>query len=380
MDKNNFSPATKGVCILTSVHSPFDVRIYHRQAQTLARAGYQLVLVATETELRQTTQNISVIFIPKPRWRLARILNWVRFVKIGLAQQAHIYHFHDPDLLFAGLLLHLLTKKPVIYDRHENYHEDILDKEWIPKFLRQPVSFLFRHIEQFIAARLSAVIVVVDEHLKYFSNAITVCNYPELDEFLRLPVVSKDPHKLIHVGGLGEAYGVQTQIEMLMHIKNDAVHLDCFGNYRENDAETKINQLLNKYNLHHKFNFLGHIPYAQIKNHLAGAMAGLVTLQNIKAFDAALPRKMFEYMACGLPVIASDLPGVRKIITCANCGILVEPENPRAFAEAVDYLLDHPQEARRMGENGRRAIIEKYNWSGEAKKLLGLYRSLLADM
>jgi glycosyltransferase involved in cell wall biosynthesis len=91
----------------------------------------------------------------------------------------------------------------------------------------------------------------------------------------------------------------------------------------------------------------------------------------------AWPVKLFEYMAAGLPVVASNFPLWKEIVEGNRCGITVDPLDPKAIAQAIEYLLAHPEEARQMGENGRRAVEEKYNWEKEAEKLLALYKELV---
>ncbi len=110
---------------------------------------------------------------------------------------------------------------------------------------------------------------------------------------------------------------------------------------------------------------------------LAHSVAGLVTLHPIINYIDALPVKMFEYMVAGIPVIASNFPLWRGIIEGNQCGLCVDPLNPSEIAKAIDYILTHPAEAQRMGENGLRAVKEKYNWDIEEKKLLALYGQLL---
>ena len=105
-------------------------------------------------------------------------------------------------------------------------------------------------------------------------------------------------------------------------------------------------------------------------------MAGLVTLHPAINYLDALPVKMFEYMAAGLPVIASNFPLWKQIIEGNQCGICVDPLDPKAIAEAIDYLILHPEEAERMGRNGQRAVQEKFNWGIEEKKLLDFYAIL----
>jgi glycosyltransferase involved in cell wall biosynthesis len=93
----------------------------------------------------------------------------------------------------------------------------------------------------------------------------------------------------------------------------------------------------------------------------------------------ALPVKMFEYMAAGIPVIASDFPLWREIVLGNQCGLCVDPMDPASIAKAIDYLMLHFDEARQMGENGRRAVLARYNWSVEEAKLLSYYKNLLCS-
>ncbi|MBP7411822.1 MAG: glycosyltransferase, partial [Methanoculleus sp.] len=89
-----------------------------------------------------------------------------------------------------------------------------------------------------------------------------------------------------------------------------------------------------------------------------------------------LPNKLFDYMLCGLPIVASDFPEIRRVVSDAECGLLVDPTNPDAIAGAIIYLMEHPEEAQRMGENGRRAVLEKYNWEEMEGRLLAMYRRI----
>ena len=81
----------------------------------------------------------------------------------------------------------------------------------------------------------------------------------------------------------------------------------------------------------------------------------------------------------GLPVVCNASPFNQAVVEHYHCGICVDPENLEEVAGAIRYLLDHPEEARKMGENGRRAVKEKFNWGIEEKKLLALYTDILAE-
>ena len=93
----------------------------------------------------------------------------------------------------------------------------------------------------------------------------------------------------------------------------------------------------------------------------------------------ALPIKLFEYMAAGIPVLASNFPLWESIINTHKCGICINPLNPAEIAQAIDYLLSHPNEAKRMGQNGYRAMREHFNWATEATGLVQFYKQVLAN-
>ncbi len=97
------------VCILTSVHSLFDIRIFHKQAKTLAKAGYDVTLIVQHTR-DEVIEGIKVIALPKPKNRFHRMIGLVfRVFRLALTQKADVYHFHDPELLPVGVLLRLFV-------------------------------------------------------------------------------------------------------------------------------------------------------------------------------------------------------------------------------------------------------------------------------
>jgi glycosyltransferase involved in cell wall biosynthesis len=122
---------------------------------------------------------------------------------------------------------------------------------------------------------------------------------------------------------------------------------------------------------------LGVLDRPSVANLLSRVRLGLLVLQPEPNFVNARPIKLFEYMAAGIPVIASDFPLWRQIIGEARCGLLVDPQDPQAIARAMQYLLSHDAEAEAMGRRGRKAACELYNWNSEERVLLKFYSDLL---
>ena len=95
--------------------------------------------------------------------------------------------------------------------------------------------------------------------------------------------------------------------------------------------------------------------------------------------DGEKPVKMYEYMATGIPVLMSNFPKIFQFIERVNRGLTVNPLDEREIVEKINWFFDNPQEMQRMGLDGRRAVIEKYNWNIEEKKLLALYKKLIEE-
>ena len=84
-------------------------------------------------------------------------------------------------------------------------------------------------------------------------------------------------------------------------------------------------------------------------------------------------------MALGLPVVTSDFPLYRDVVERTGCGFCISPYDPVQLATILTYLIEHPDEARRMGKRGRLAVEQRYNWATEAKTLLDSYALIMAS-
>ncbi len=365
--------------ILTSVHTVWDTRIYHRQALSLAEAGYQVTIIATQNnDSGQTSlESVNATYIHRPKWRFGRVVNWFHFIRLALKSRADIYHFHDPDLLFVGLVIKWLTGLPVIYDCHEPYREAIEEKAWIPKPIRSLVGALYDRIEQFFSRFMSAVIIANPSQQNHFPQAVLVANFPKLNPFDLDTEPDYNSAQLVYLGQLSQARGIIDLIEAHRLLEGNRPKIVLMGHFADEDTRLALERLTKKHNLGDTVQYLGVVAYDRGIEVLTQSSIGVIPFRAMPALRLAIPTKMFEYMACGLPVVASDLLPIAPYIQDADCGLVVPPQNPQAFAKAIGYLLSHPEEARRMGENGRRAVIEKYSWNSEAKKLLELYESLL---
>ena len=374
------------VCILTSVHDLFDQRVFYKEAVSLAAAGYEVILVGPgPAALAGEHHGVRIETLPSPRSRRHRFAGQARLLRAARRIDADVYHLHDPELLPLGCLLRLLGRR-VIYDVHENFPAVALSRGWIPRPLRQPLSLAVDLTERVLACWLDGVVGVVDEQRSRFSSCLftTVRNYPRLEWFAApaaaVPMTESGGAdagaELVHVGSLSRERGAHFLRELRR--SHPHVRLDALGPFHTRADEVAFHATVREYGL--QGGVCCHterLPYdelaAFIGQHRVGLIPGQVSVKNLTPF---LPTKLFEYLACGIPVVASALPSIERLQELGAWGILADPADPGAHARAIGQLLDDPQQATQLGARGRQVVESVCNWEVESRKLLSLYEEL----
>jgi glycosyltransferase involved in cell wall biosynthesis len=303
-----------------------------------------------------------------------------RLYRLALREDADVYHFHDPELIVVGLLLKLRGKK-VIWDVHEHYPNSILDKFWISKSLRRLVSRSFDLFERMVVRFFDYVIYTTPfvgaryEKLRARSGRIE--NYPLVK--LAKAFERRPQKKVIYLGGMSRIRGLVEVIEAFSLVVKEypGWELCLVGSCRPVAFEEELKALVKERHIEDRVTFIPWVPYEEKERLSSQATIGIITYLPYSNNTSCLPNKLFDYMLVGLPVIASNFPLYREVVEPSRCGLIVDPTRPQAIAKAMEYLIEHPQEAHRMGENGRRAVLERYNWERESERLVRIYDVVL---
>ena len=373
------SPPKGRVAILTSVHPAFDTRIFQKQARSLAAAGYDVTLVVPHPR-DETVDGVKIRALPPAGSRLARMLLAPRRVlREAVRLRADVYHFHDPELIPVGLALKARGAR-VIYDVHEDVPKSILGKTYLPRSLVKPIAAGSRVVEQAASRAFDLVVLARDDiagSFRHHPRTLLIRNYPSRAAFPDLARVERGDGNflLAYTGGLTAGRGAVEMIEGLGRVPERCrARMVIFGKFWPDELETRVRGLPG----FARVDYRGWVAYETLPAQLAGADAGIVCFLPEPNHVNAGPTKLFEYMASGLPVIASDFPMWREVIEGNDCGLCVDPTDPEAIAAAITQLADSPARRIKMGENGRRAVERVYNWEAEAERLLGAYARLLA--
>jgi glycosyltransferase involved in cell wall biosynthesis len=357
---------------LTTVHPPDDGRIFHKEANTLADAGYDVTLVAPRVPASSEGQ-VRLVNVPVTdgsRVRRALSGNY-QLLRLLAAERADVYHFHDPELMPIGLALRAMRRR-VIYDAHEHVRDTIRNKTDIPAPLRTPVRVTVGVIEKVMARVATGVVAATPTIAAQFptSHTIVVHNYPILDA---VPSADFTVDDYLQRTPTGVYIGIMTKER-----KSNEMFLAC-DNLQREVHEFRLTTAGKTHEVddpatHSGIDYRGFVNREEAMRLLADARFGVMLLGAGPNGTDGMPTKFFEYCAAGLPVVVSrSTVNIARIVEHERCGILVDETSSEDVGMAMRQLLDDPIAAYEMGQRGADAIRTKYGWESEGRRLVSMY-------
>lgn len=365
-------PKQLRICHLTSVHQDGDIRIFHKMAQTMT-PYFEMHVVVPNTESRIQNDVHIHSFAAETQVRSKRMKYTVNEVlKVGLSIQADIYQLHDPELLRIAPQLQKTGAK-VVFDSHEDVPKQIMDKFWIPWVFRKLISWTYAWYEKRSVRQLDGIISVTPgicaRFAKMNQKVALIRNFPLRAEFPIPDWSQKNTKHFCYIGGLYESRGIR---EVVLAMKDLDAVLHLAGTFDDPLllAELESSSAWKKVTYH------GQVGRSTIQQILSQCSVGIVTLHPTPSYKEAYPIKMFEYLAAGCCVLASDFPLYRSLLKEESCAFFVDPQNQHDIAQALKDFASNSKQTIEMGKTARNLFETHYNWEKEAEQLHQFYLNL----
>lgn len=369
------------ICMLSSGHNPFDARVFHKEALSLRKVYQEITILAPYHKEVESRSGIRIMGLKARRRWWGRLGPLLDMYKKGLDVGADVYHCHEADSLLVGYFIKRKLGCRLVYDSHELHSVQFPMHFAAP--LRGLMRILIRQYERWLLGSVDYVITVNEIIRGYFLllkplvPVEILYNYPILDMCQK--VARSDKSIIIcHEGFMNFYRGLREIIGMLIALipRYPNIKLLFVGDVFGPDRRW-LDEQINRYQLHDHLTITGWLPIEQALQETGRAHIGLIFFRPVpNNMLAGPPNKLFNYMRFGLPVVAVDFPEIKRIIEKCRCGVLVNSIEDKDFVSAVNSLLEDPQKAARMGENGRRAVLAEYNWAKMEPRLLKLYQTL----
>lgn len=370
------------ICQVCNGHPVDDGRVFHRTCKSLAQVGHEVHLFAVGPGSKEYVhEGVTIHPLPDSGSRRLRYARARKVARRAAALQPDVFHVHEPDLL--GPILFRAGSRPVIYDVHESFLDVLSERAWIPKWGRPIARFVWDHLERRLVRKSAAVIVVTDVIARRYAylhqNVRVIANYPDVETFdLSAPLEQRGMTCVI-AGSITPECGIIQVFHAMALLKQRGigVRLAMAGRPLSDAYVASLLEQAEHLGVRQQVEYQGELSKDEAILFQRAATIGLIITLPFGNCTAGLPNRLVEAMALGLPVVCSNFPVYREVAGSSDAGILVNPLDPESIADAIGFLVRNPDVCRQMGENGKRAVRERFNWSLERHKLFEVYDAIL---
>jgi len=377
------------ICFLSSKHSSLDKRIFAKEAVSLAKNGFEVLHIAPDKGVSEFVEDgVRIITYKQTHKMTARLLQIPRLYRIASNIDADCYHCNEVDSWIIGVLLKLIHQKQVVFDVHELY-SDAFPRDHFPAWVYPYMSFMLRQFFRVFSCFTDRLVLANKALAVDFPETekkqVLVQNFSSIND-MRLKQVSKirrnynasqKMYTAIHLGHISRVRGWPQLLEALALMESKNICLLIVGSFND-DSQEEFERRVRQLGLYGRVFIEEWMPFPQALERILTSDFGLILFQpGLLSHVIGLPHKLFDYMLGGLPVIAPEFAQqIATIIENADCGILIDSSDSKQIAEALERLASDPKERERLGNNGRYAVLNEFNWETEALKLVSMYVEL----
>ena len=367
------------------MHPSRDKRVFDKEAISLANAGFSVShLCPGSPQEAGVEKGVTIKVYPPPKGIKGRLKQLITLYRMAKAENAEVYHCNEVDSWFIGVLLKIFHGKRCVFDVHEHYPSTFAQSRfpvWLQPLVALTIKLVFRCLSPFTDRIVLAKRSVSDDFHVATDKKILVQNFTPLAGLSFSSDEARSGEKamytLVHLGLFSKTRGWPQVLDAMAALKHQNLQLLVIGEINDG-SRSEFERRVEALNLSSRVRILDWMPFDQAFNYLLEADIGIIGFQpGILNHVYAMPHKMFDYMAAGIPVL---LPGfaveVAPVVSETGSGLLIDSADPLDIAIKLDSLLDSPDTMRSMGAKGREAVASCYNWEVEAARLIKMYQEL----
>ncbi len=369
------------------MHPADDKRVHYKEAVSLVKSGFSVAHICPDPKGDRMLDGVRIVTFAGKRSILGRLACLKTLYDLAVSENADVYHCNEVDSWMVGVALKVRHKKYLVFDSHEIPSHDFAETR-VPRRLRPLAIFVLRLLFRLMLLATDKIVLAkTSADLDFRATKVPkvlVQNFSDPDVGIAASVpapANNDAVTVIHLGAINRARGWPQMLDALTRTKNKNINLRVVGQFGDNTSDAFLARV-KELGLENRVTFEPWIPYDQVPALLRQCQVGIVLFQPVMlSFTHALPHKLFDYMLAELPVI---VPGfaveVADIVRSSDAGILVDPANIEAVAHTLDQLAEDRNLRQRLGQNGRKAVLETYNWQNEKKKLIAMYDTIRENL
>ncbi|GGI05991.1 glycosyltransferase [Egicoccus halophilus] len=358
------------VLVVTTVHTPLDARVHHRQIRSLVAAGVEVTYAApfraTGTDPGQVLAGVRTIDLPHAvgRRRLGALLAARRLLaSVARSGGVDLVLLHDPELA-AAVVGRLGGLPPVVLDVHEDLVGSLPDRPWVPAALRPPATVLARALERWAEGALHLLLAEDAYQRRFLRPHPVVPNLPWAPSGA-LPAAGS-AERVVYVGRVSRFRGAFELVGLgeRLHAA-DGPHLEVVG-----PADAEVRPVLVEAEARGVLTWRGYLPNDRALARVHGAVAGLSLLHDVPNYRVSMPTKVVEYLSLGVPVVTTPLPAATALVEAAGGGVVVPFADADAAADAVLALAADRERCASLGAAGRAFVVAHHSWDAAAPRFV----------
>lgn len=382
----------KHILFLCSSHGFEDGRVSQKEAVSLTRLGYKVSMCGQRAQWKYDDP-VTMIDVDSgevvPDWRnagfpsvasrMTRIRRLKMLWRVAKREKADLHVAHEFESACLAYLFKKIHGTPYVFDVHEGFDDNLYEE--FSKIWHPLIRLVFNTIAHAIVRNSSGITAAspvnsIYNYAEKIGKPHFVLHNAPFIEFFPFSEAEQQPILIVHEGAFPRVRGCMQVVEALGILRRThEFRFMILGKIPPKDRDDFFRRV-DELGLKDVIDDHGPLPWREFGRVESQGQIGIICSQPHPNHYRSLANKLYNYMACGLAVLAMKGSSAEDIINDCQSGICVDTTSPEEIAKGLAFLIDHPEARRQFARNGRQAIENKYGWHCMEKRMESFYAGI----